>query len=93
MDTQNVCIVGTVPVKVYDYVRSAFVEGTASQNILSKQLFIGSHRLQLFWNLRDSPGFLALVLGPAKPYLSPIVCPGSKLGSCTMSRFLLQVSE
>ena len=39
------------------------------------------HRLQLSRNLRDSPGFLALVLGPGRPYLSPIVCPGSKLGS------------
>ena len=55
------------------------------------------HRLQLSRNLRDSPGSLALVPGPT-------VCPGSKLGSCTMdnkpqvyypgctmSRFSLQV--
>ena len=45
------------------------------------------HRLELSQNLRDSPGFLALVPGPE----GPIVCPGNKLGSCTMSRFLLQV--
>ena len=24
------------------------------------------------------PGILALVLGPGRPYFSPIVCPGSK---------------
>ena len=40
--------------------------------------------------IRDSPGFLALVPGPGRLYLSPIVCPGSKLVSCTRSRFLLQ---
>ena len=49
------------------------------------------HRFQLSWNLRDSPGFLALVPGPGRPYLSPIVCPGSKLVSFTMSHFLLHV--
>jgi len=26
------------------------------------------HGLQLSWNLLDSPRFLALVLGPRKPY-------------------------
>ena len=31
--------------------------------------------------------FLAFVPGPGTPYLSPIVCPGSKLDSCNMSRF------
>ena len=49
------------------------------------------YRLQLSQNLRDSPGFLALVPGPGRPYLNPIACPGSKLVTCTMSRFLLQV--
>ena len=42
-------------------------------------------RLQLSQNLRDNPGFLALVLGPRKPYFSPIVCPRSRLDSYTIS--------
>jgi len=41
------------------------------------------HRLQLSRSLKDSPGFLAFVPGPE----GRIVCPGSKLNSCSMSSF------
>ena len=33
----------------------------------------------------DSARFLALVPGPGRPNFSPKLCPGSRLGSCTMS--------
>ena len=36
------------------------------------------HRLQLSRNLRES-------LCPGRPYFGPIVCPGSRLDSSTMS--------
>ena len=42
------------------------------------------HSLQLSRYLQGSPRFLVLVLDPKRPYFSPIVCPGSRLDSCTM---------
>ena len=37
---------------------------------------VGIHRLQLSQNLRDSPGFLAVVVGTERHYYKRIVVPG-----------------
>ena len=36
----------------------------------------GEHRLQLSWNLRDSPGFLVAVLRTGRLYYNCIAGPG-----------------
>lgn len=52
-----------------------------------------TYRLQLSQNIWDSLGFLVVVLGPRKYCYSPIVCLGSRLGSCISWPFFTAVDQ
>ena len=63
---------------------SWLVAGGALARLRGFRLYIGSNCPGISGTV---PDFLPLSRVPE----GPIVCPGSKLGSCTMSHFLLQV--
>lgn len=42
--------------------------GQEVQTHLDKRTVGKVHMLQLYWNLQDSPGFLAIVPGTGRPY-------------------------
>ena len=50
-----------------------------------------AHRLQLYRNLRDSPGFLAIVPGTRRLYYSCIVDPGQGADTSINTSILLQL--